>query len=142
MPICRSLQAACPTPEKDAGRSRPPSTRPCRCRCSPPRSINASARAARRIIRTSCSRRCVSSSADISKNPQHKESIMNDSSSDALVFFGATGDLAYKKIFPALQGMIKHGTLKVPVIGVAKAGWTVEKLRERAYDSLEKHGGV
>ena len=62
--------------------------------------------------------------------------------SDALVFFGATGDLAYKKIFPALQSMVKHGTLKVPVIGVAKAGWTLDQLKERAKDSLEKHGGV
>ena len=43
--------------------------------------------------------------------------------SDALVFFGATGDLAYKKIFPSLQAMVKHGRLDVPVIGVAKAGW-------------------
>ena len=49
--------------------------------------------------------------------------------SDAFVFFGATGDLAYKKIFPALQSMIKHGTLDVPVIGVAKSGWTVEQLQ-------------
>jgi len=65
-----------------------------------------------------------------------------NSHSDALVFFGATGDLAYKKIFPALQAMIKRGNLTVPVIGVAKAGWTVEQLRARAYDSLEKHGGV
>ena len=62
--------------------------------------------------------------------------------SDALVFFGATGDLAYKKIFPALQAMVKHGTLKVPVIGVAKAGWTLDQLKDRAKDSLEKHGGV
>jgi len=62
--------------------------------------------------------------------------------SDALVFFGATGDLAYKKIFPALQAMVKRGHLNVPVIGVAKAGWTVEQLRARAQDSLEKHGGV
>ncbi|HMG32890.1 MAG TPA: glucose-6-phosphate dehydrogenase [Blastocatellia bacterium] len=62
--------------------------------------------------------------------------------SDALVFFGATGDLAYKKIFPALQNMIRRGTLKVPVVGVAKSGWTVEQLRARARDSLEKHGGV
>ncbi len=61
---------------------------------------------------------------------------------DALVFFGATGDLAHKKIFPALQAMLKRGRLKVPVIGVAKAGWTVDQLRERARDSLEKHGGV
>src|ERR1700688_692756 len=62
--------------------------------------------------------------------------------SDALVFFGATGDLAYKKIFPALQAMIKRGHLDVPVIGVAKAGWNLEQLRARARDSLEKHGGV
>ncbi len=66
---------------------------------------------------------------------------MNNTHNDALVFFGATGDLAYKKIFPALQAMIKRGALKVPVIGVAKAGWGVEQLRERARDSLEKHGG-
>ncbi len=62
--------------------------------------------------------------------------------SDALVFFGATGDLAYKKIFPALQAMVKRGHLNVPVIGVAKAGWNVDQLRARARDSLDKHGGV
>ncbi len=67
---------------------------------------------------------------------------MSDSHSDALVFFGATGDLAYKKIFPALQAMIKRGHLNTPVIGVAKAGWNLEQLRARAHDSLEKHGGV
>src|SRR5215813_502194 len=67
---------------------------------------------------------------------------MNDSHSDALVFFGATGDLAYKKIFPALQTMLKRGHLDVPVIGVAKAGWTLEQLRARARESLEKHGGI
>src|SRR5262245_48385688 len=61
--------------------------------------------------------------------------------SDALVFFGATGDLAYKKIFPALQAMIKRGTLDMPVIGVAKAGWALEQLKERAHASLEEHGG-
>jgi glucose-6-phosphate 1-dehydrogenase len=62
--------------------------------------------------------------------------------SDALVFFGATGDLAYKQIFPALQQMIMHGNLQVPVIGVAKAGWTIEQLRKRAHDSLTAHGGL
>jgi glucose-6-phosphate 1-dehydrogenase len=62
--------------------------------------------------------------------------------SDALVFFGATGDLAYKKIFPALQSMVKRGTLKVPVIGVAKAGWNLDQLKARAKDSLEQHGGL
>lgn len=67
---------------------------------------------------------------------------MNNSYSDALVFFGATGDLAYKKIFPSLQAMIKRGHLDVPVIGVAKAGWNLDQLRARAKDSLEKHGGL
>ena len=66
---------------------------------------------------------------------------MTEPHSDALVFFGATGDLAYKKIFPSLQGMVKRGTLNVPVIGVAKAGWNLEQLKARAQDSLEKHGG-
>src|SRR5271169_547556 len=67
---------------------------------------------------------------------------MSDSHSDAMVFFGATGDLAYKKIFPALQSMLKRGHLNVPVIGVAKAGWTIDDLRARARDSLENHGGL
>jgi len=67
---------------------------------------------------------------------------MSEYHSDALVFFGATGDLAYKKIFPSLQTMIKRGHLNVPVIGVAKAGWNLEQLRARAQDSLEKHGGL
>jgi glucose-6-phosphate 1-dehydrogenase len=62
--------------------------------------------------------------------------------SDALVFFGATGDLAYKKIFPSLQAMVKRGNLNVPVIGVAKAGWNLDQLKARAKDSLEKHGGL
>ena len=61
--------------------------------------------------------------------------------SDALVFFGATGDLAYKMVFPALQAMVKRGHLNVPVIGVAKAGWNLDQLRERARSSLETHGG-
>ena len=61
--------------------------------------------------------------------------------SDAFVFFGATGDLAHKKIFPALQSMVRQGTLDVPVIGVAKSGWNVEQLRERARDSITKYGG-
>ena len=62
--------------------------------------------------------------------------------SDALVFFGATGDLAYKQIFPALQQMIIRSELTVPVIGVAKAGWTLEQLQQRARASLTEHGGL
>ena len=62
--------------------------------------------------------------------------------SDALVFFGATGDLAYKKIFPALQALSKRGKLDIPVIGVAKAGWTLDQLKARARDSVERYGGL
>ncbi len=61
---------------------------------------------------------------------------------DALVFFGATGDLAHKKIFPALQSMVRHAQLDVPVIGVAKAGWTLDQFVARARDSCEQYGGV
>jgi len=67
---------------------------------------------------------------------------MSETSCDALVFFGATGDLAYKKIFPALQAMVRRGTLNIPVIGVAKSGWTLEQLRGRMRESLEHHGGI
>jgi glucose-6-phosphate 1-dehydrogenase len=67
---------------------------------------------------------------------------MSATQSDALVFFGATGDLAYKKIFPSLQAMAKRGHLNVPVIGVARTGWTLDRLRARAKDSVEKHGGL
>ena len=65
-----------------------------------------------------------------------------DAHADALVFFGATGDLAYKQIFPALQAMVMHGELKVPVVGVALNGWTLDQLKERARDSLahSEHG--
>lgn len=66
----------------------------------------------------------------------------NSTHSDTLVFFGATGDLAYKKVFPALQAMVKRGSLNVPVIGVAKAGWNLDQLKARARDSVEKHGGL
>src|ERR1700687_3826301 len=62
--------------------------------------------------------------------------------SDAFVFFGATGDLAYKKIFPARQALVRRGQLDMPIIGMARAGWTLDKLRERARDSLEHNGGV
>src|SRR6266446_2260416 len=100
------------------------------------------ARAARQISPTNCSRRCAMSSVDIWKNPPPEEEAMHGSHADALVFFGATGDLAYKKIFPALQAMVKRGHLNVPVIGVAKAGWNLDQLRARAHDSVEQHGGI
>src|SRR3954452_2865199 len=62
--------------------------------------------------------------------------------SDALVFFGATGDLAYKKIFPALQSLTRRGRLNVPVIGVAFSGWNREQLIARAKASVEENGGL
>jgi glucose-6-phosphate 1-dehydrogenase len=67
---------------------------------------------------------------------------MSAAQSDALVFFGASGDLAYKKIIPSLQAMLKRGHLGVPVIGVAKSAWNLDQLKARAKDSLEKHGGL
>jgi len=66
---------------------------------------------------------------------------MSNERSGALVFYGATGDLAAKKIFPALQRMVKAGTLDVPVIALARGEWTLDKLRERARESVEEHGG-
>jgi len=66
---------------------------------------------------------------------------MSSNHSDALVFYGATGDLAFKKIFPALQAMVRRGHLDVPVVGVARSPWTIDQFRERVRDSLETHGG-
>src|SRR5579872_2720558 len=71
-----------------------------------------------------------------------KESRMANLGSDAFVFFGATGDLAYEQIFPALQAMIAHGHFDMPIIGVAKSAGGLDQLRARARESLEKHGGL
>ena len=62
--------------------------------------------------------------------------------SDAFVFFGATGDLSHKQIFPSLQGLIRDEGFNLPIVGVAKAGWNLGQLKDRAKDSLEKHGGL
>lgn len=67
---------------------------------------------------------------------------MDQTQSDALVFFGATGDLAYKQIFPSLQRLAKRDKLVGPVLGVAKAGWNLDQFKARAKDSVEKHGGA
>ena len=66
---------------------------------------------------------------------------MDKPRSEGLVFYGATGDLAYKKIFPAFQRMVKAGVLDGPVVGVARSEWTLEQLKARAKESIEKHGG-
>ena len=65
---------------------------------------------------------------------------MDNGRSDALVFFGATGDLAYKQIFPALQALVRRHDLSIPIVGVAKAGWNLDQLKVRARDSIAKHG--
>ena len=70
-----------------------------------------------------------------------REGIVNRPHSDALVFFGATGDLAYKKIFPALQAIARRGKLDFLVVGVAKSGWTLQDLVARARSSVAEHGG-
>ncbi len=67
---------------------------------------------------------------------------MNLEHSEAFVFFGATGDRAYKKIFPSLQAMVKRGHLNMLVIGVARSAKDLGEIRARALDSLEKHGGI
>ena len=67
---------------------------------------------------------------------------MTNIHSDALVFFGITGDLAYKQIFPALQAMIERGELDMPVIGVAGRPWKIEQLRDHVHQSLAEHGKV
>ena len=67
---------------------------------------------------------------------------MAEQPSDAIVFFGATGDLAYKQIFPSLLGLVRDEGLNVPIIGVAKAGWNLDQLKARAADSLQHHGGA
>jgi glucose-6-phosphate 1-dehydrogenase len=67
---------------------------------------------------------------------------MSEPASDALVLFGATGDLAYKKLYPSLQAMVKRGHLNVPVIGVSRAGWNLDQLKARARESVERHGGI
>ncbi len=67
---------------------------------------------------------------------------MNARRADALTFFGASGDLAYKKIFPALQAIAKRGALDYPVVGVARSGWSREQFIERAWASCAAYGGV
>src|SRR5512144_35287 len=64
------------------------------------------------------------------------------SRSDALVIFGFTGDLAAKKIFPALYAMVKKGELNVPIIGVASSQWSADQLHQRVRESVKREGGL
>src|SRR5687767_3796691 len=93
------------------------------------------------IFPTGCCRRCaISLVATSSLLP--RSSTMAEPLSDALVLFGATGDLAYKKIFPALHAMTRRGHLNFPIIGMVRGGWTIEQLRARARDSIAAHGDL
>src|SRR5207244_268589 len=90
---------------------------------------------------------CSISSEDTRKiaqrhRPKNGRSQMKNLESDAFVFFGATGDLASKQIFPALQAMIRRGHFDMPIIGVARSAENLDQLRAHARESLEKHGGV
>lgn len=67
---------------------------------------------------------------------------MTDTQSDSLVFFGITGDLAYKQIFPALYAMVRRGHLDMPIIGIAGRPWSDQQLRDHVHDSLKEHGNV
>jgi glucose-6-phosphate 1-dehydrogenase len=66
---------------------------------------------------------------------------MSNPESDAIVFFGASGDLAYKQIFPSLLRLVRDEGVHVPIVGVAKSGWNLEQLKNRAKESIEHHGG-
>jgi glucose-6-phosphate 1-dehydrogenase len=70
------------------------------------------------------------------------ETMSNPFQSDACVLFGATGDLAFKQIFPALQAMTRRGHLEMPVIIVARSGWSLDQLKARMRKSLEQHGSL
>src|SRR6201994_3659636 len=87
---------------------------------------------------TGSCQQCAFPSAAMSRR---RRSDMTEQASDAIVFFGATGDLAYKQIFPSLLGLVRDEDLNVPIIGVAKADWGLDQLKERAADSL-KHAGI
>ncbi|HEY2957864.1 MAG TPA: glucose-6-phosphate dehydrogenase [Actinomycetota bacterium] len=76
----------------------------------------------------------------VATTPTPRGTSISNEQSDAIVFFGATGDLAYKQVFPALQGLVERHRLDAPIIGVAKSGWDLDRLRARARESLKEHG--
>src|SRR5580704_13063903 len=101
--------------------------------------MNVSVHAATRTLPTGFCPRCGMSSADMWKWPQRNRFRadrwkMTNLDSDAFVFFGATGDLAYKQIFPALQAMIRRGHFDMPIIGVARSAEGLDGLRSRAHE--------
>src|ERR1700744_3212518 len=137
--------AACPTRARAAGPSRPPSTKACPRRGSAPRCTTASPRRDKRNSPTRSCPRCAPSSAGTRKR---KPRPMTDDTktspaqhSDALVLFGFTGDLANKKIFPALYEMAKRGELVPRVVGVSGRSLSDDEVHQKVRDSIEKQGG-
>ncbi len=106
-----------------------------------PASVAAPSTAAAQATSLQPGQQSVDPQADLSLSPP-SSSLSAPAMSDALVFFGATGDLAYKQIFPALQAMVKRGYLDIPVIAVAGSDLTDDQIRARAHDSIEHGGGV
>src|SRR5580658_2545718 len=92
------------------------------------------------MIRLNCKPACPRSVEIPNFNATGDE--MEAAQSDAVVFFGASGDLAFKQIFPALLGLVGDEGVNVPIVGVAKTGWKVDDLRARAKASVESHGPV
>src|SRR5207244_4641515 len=109
----------------------------CRRRCSPRRSTRASNRAGRRSLPIRYSRRCVSPSAVTPRSPAEGTATMERRDCDAVVLFGATGDLCYRKIYPALYQLVRRSLLSVPVIGVGRQGWNAAQLAARVRESLK-----
>src|SRR5262245_23372091 len=134
----RATRDASRIPARDAGRSRPPSRRACRRTSSPRRSTSASRRAGQGSSATACSPRCAQASAVTTRR---RSPDVAHEQSDALVIFGATGDLAFKKIFPALHAMVKRGRLDVPVVTVGRDPLDGGRIHARAKESIEQHGG-
>src|SRR5450631_4239268 len=131
---------------KGVGRHWPLSTKACRPRSSVLRYSGVLRRAAMPVMPTGFCPRCASSSADMMRRKRNTEMgnthNSRTTSADALVVFGATGDLAHKMIFPALYAMVKHGVLNVPVVGVASSKWSLAQLRKHVKDSIKQAGKI
>ena len=140
-PTSPTSRAGSRTRARAAGRCSPPSTRACPPRCSAPRSFD---RFTSRGEADFADKLLSAMRKEFGGHDEKKDAGPDEPSrltSDALVFFGATGDLAHKKIFPALYRMVQRDALDVPVIGVASSPWTVEQLADRARDGIEQYGG-
>src|ERR1700674_1142767 len=126
------------TRAKDAGPWRRRSKQVCPPRCCARHCIRASSRAARPSSPTKSCPRCASGSEVTSRSlPEGARGTMERRDCDAVVLFGASGDLCYRKIYPALYQLVRRGLLGVPVIGVARQGWNAAQLAARVRESLK-----